>query len=201
MCMQAVWVWPRWQNPQSSKERGDGHTHTPQPSMPATLQMHGLVGWLPSPRRTGSPRPHVRLSELSPDQFQKTLTLKEEDLPHYARSTLHRRQLPSKQEVDLWQAQDKTPPRPVPPSSRAPTVPTVASAKASSGKQTGSSTPTSSSTHASSRRRSATQQQQHQHPRRHQLPFHPESELPPPPPPADWRAVLRERQKRKDVAF
>ena len=63
----------------------------------------GLVGYLPSPRRTGSPRSRVRLSQLSEPEFEATLVKQPDHLPRYAQKTLLHAQLPSSAEVEHWQ--------------------------------------------------------------------------------------------------
>ena len=63
----------------------------------------GLVGYLPSPRRTGSPRSRVRLSELTEPEFEATLIKQADHLPRYATKTLLHSQLPSSTEVEEWQ--------------------------------------------------------------------------------------------------
>lgn len=74
----------------------------------------GLVGYLPSPRRTGSPRSRVRLSELSEPEFEATLIKQADHLPRYAKKTLLHAQLPSSAEVEEWQREASVnPPAPL----------------------------------------------------------------------------------------
>ena len=76
-------------------------THSTK-TMAPTLS-RGLVGYVPSPRRTGSPRSRVRLSELSEPEFEAALVRQPDHLPRYAQKTLLHAQLPSSTEVEHWQ--------------------------------------------------------------------------------------------------
>ena len=93
-----------------------GDINTLHGRMAPTLS-RGLVGYLPSPRRTAGfdpDEPRVCLSQLSLAEYEGSLTKQPEDLPRYARKTLRHAQLPSAAEVKLWQEEaSRHPPKPV----------------------------------------------------------------------------------------
>ena len=91
-------------------EKKQDESEEREAQMPSML-MHGLVGYMPSPRRTNPPAT-VRLSELSAEEYEKAITRKAKQLPRYARSTLRQPALSAFEEVKVWETKDETPPRP-----------------------------------------------------------------------------------------
>ena len=148
----------------AQKRRGDGHTHTP--TIHARDAADTRAGRLAAVAAAHRLPAAARAAERAlPQPVPKTLTLKEADLRLCALGV--HEAAPIQAGSRPVAGTDKTPPRPVPPSSRGPTVPTVASAKASSGSNEAPPPPAAALMQAAED--ATTQQQQHQL-RRHQLP-------------------------------